>query len=166
MGVVKSQRKSNRFSESTSEFEISGVYLLNTEGIVLSHKDMDSQPDFDLDLFGSMFTAIKIFIEDSLVSKNNLECINYSGFKILVENSQEFFLVLVGTGVITESIKGNMKGLAERIKQEFGETILHWSGDIPEVVAIDRVLDDFTKTFYMQKNKGGNDLQGISSEKG
>ena len=151
MGVVKSQRKRNRLRETTSEFEISGVYLLNTEGIVLSHKDMDSQPDFDVDLFGSMFTAIKIFLEDSLQSENQLECINYSGFKILIENSQDFFLVLIGTGVITDSVKVNMKMLAERIKHDYGSTISHWEGDVSEMTAIDRVLHDFTESFALDK---------------
>jgi len=147
MGVVKNQRKRSRRKEAPGEFEISGVYLLNTEGIILSHKDMDSQPDFDVDIFGSMFTAIKIFIEDSLQSDNQLECINYGGFKILIENSQEFFVVLIGTGVISDSVKGNMKWLVERIKQDYGDAISYWKGDVSEVEAIDGVLDTFIKSF-------------------
>lgn len=150
MGVVKNQRKRSRRWEASDEFEISGVYLLNTEGIILSHKDIDSQPDFDVDIFGSMFTAIKIFIEDSLQTDNRLECINYGGFKILIENSQEFFVVLIGTGVISDSVKGNMKWLVERIKQDYGDAISHWKGDVSEMMAIDRVLDDFTKSFKLQ----------------
>ena len=150
MGVVKNQWKRSRRREAPVEFEISGVYLLNTEGIILSHKDMDSQPDFDVDLFGSMFTAIKIFIEDSLQSSDQLECINYGGFKILIENSEEFFVVLIGTGVISDSVKGNMKWLVERIKLDYGDTISQWKGDVSEMMAIDRVLDDFTKSFKLQ----------------
>jgi hypothetical protein len=150
VGGVKNQWKKSRRKEASDEFEISGVYLLNTEGIILSHKDLDSQPDFDVDLFGSMFTAIKIFIEDSLHTSNQLECINYGGFKILIENSNEFFLVLIGTGTITESVKGNMKWLVERIKQDYGDAISHWKGDVSEMIAIDRVLDDFTRSFAPQ----------------
>jgi hypothetical protein len=149
MGVVKNQRIRSRKREVSDEFEISGVYLLNTEGIILSHKDIDSQPDFDVDIFGSMFTAIKIFIEDSLQSDNQLECINYGGFKILIENSKEFFVVLIGTGMISDSVKGNMKWLVERIKQDYGDAISHWKGDVSEMMAIDRVLDDFTKSFRL-----------------
>jgi hypothetical protein len=149
MGVVKNQRIRSRKREVSDEFEISGVYLLNTEGIILSHKDIDSQPDFDVDIFGSMFTAIKIFIEDSLQSDNQLECINYGGFKILIENSKEFFVVLIGTGMISDSVKGNMKWLVERIKQDYGDAISHWKGDVSEMMAIDRVLDDFTKSFKL-----------------
>lgn len=150
MGVVKSQKKKNMFREAPREFEISGIYLLNTEGIILSHKDMDSQPDFDVDLFGSMFTAIKIFIEDSLQSENQLECINYSGFKVLIENNRDFFLVLIGTGMVTDSVKVNMKMLADRIEHDYGSTISHWEGDVSEMRAIDRVLHDFTKSFNVQ----------------
>jgi hypothetical protein len=150
--VVKSKRKEDGDKEGKDEFEIYGIYLLNTEGIILSHKDTESRPDFDVDIFGSMFTAIKIFIEDSMKSESQLECINFGGFKILIENGEDFFMVLIGTGVVTDSVKSNMRSFMGRIRDEYGEVISHWNGDVSQLMEFDRMLDSYADSFKMLRD--------------
>ncbi len=122
-------------------FEISGLYLLDEGGIVIFHKENTFHPKFDEDMFGSMFTAVKIFIKDSLRSEDGLRFIEHGSLKILVEEGKNFFLVVVGKGDVIEPVKEDMKSVVERINERYGEAISNWSGNVGTFKGIEREFD-------------------------
>ena len=139
--VVKNVLRKKGPTLDLKPFEISGLYLLDKGGIVIFHKDVALHPKFDEDMFGSMFTAVKIFIKDSLHSEEGLRFIEHGSLKILVEEGKEFFLVVVGKGDVLEFVKDGMKSIVERINERFGEVISNWSGNVGIFEGIEREFD-------------------------
>ena len=145
--VVKNALRNKGLTLDLKPFEISGLYLLDKGGVVIFHKDVDLYPEFDSDMFGSMFTAIKIFIKDSLHSEEDLRYIEHGSLKILVEEGEDFFLVVVGKGDVVEPVKEDMERIVETINRRYGEAISHWSGNVKELDGIEREFDSVTKIY-------------------
>lgn len=150
--VVKNALRKKGSIQDLKPFEISGVYLLDDGGVVIFHKDVALHPKIDSDMFGSMFTAIKTFIRDSLHSEEELRFIEHGSLKILVEEGKEFFLVVVGKGNVVEPIKENMKKIVGSINERYGEIISNWGGNAKVFEGIEREFDELIGGF------GGKDL--------
>ncbi len=145
--MVQNPMRKRGSKEVLKPFEISGVYLLNTNGIVIFHKDISFHKEFDADIFGSMLTAIKIYIEGSLRSNSELRDIDYGQFKILIEQGNEFFLVVMGKGDAIEPVREDMGRVIEDINERYGEVIADWSGDVEAFDGIEKEFEILTGAF-------------------
>lgn len=151
--VVKNVLKERLPTKYLRPFEIVGFYLLNSAGVVIFHKDVPISPEFDKDIFGSMFTAVKTFIKDSFHPDGELRNIEHGSFKILIEEGNEFFLVVVGKGDITEPVRENMLRIVSRINDRYGEDIAHWKGDVDAFDGIEREFGVLTKELIKKDRK-------------
>jgi DNA-binding response OmpR family regulator len=112
-------------------FEISEIYLLKDNGIVIYHDDLKRSNINDSDIFGSMFTAIKIFIRDSFnQSDEELKTIEHGRFKILIEEGDDFFLVVIGTGGSISDARDRMRQIINNINKRYGATLKKWNGNM------------------------------------
>lgn len=145
--VVKNVLRKERSTLELKPFKISGLYLLDKGGMVIFHKDVALYPEFDSDMFGSMFTAIKIFIKDSLHSDENLRFIEHGSLKILVEEGKGFFLVVVGKGDVIGPVKKDIGRIVETINRRYGEAISHWSGNEEVFNEIGREFDSLLQIY-------------------
>lgn len=134
-------------STDLKPFEISGVYLLKSDGTEISHRDVPFSTESDADIFGSMFKAVKIYVKDPSHPFGQLRNVEYAGYKILVEEGREFFLVVIGKGDMTEPVKKEMKRIAESINESYGEAISHWGGNVEAFDKIGRKFDMLTRSF-------------------
>lgn len=139
--VVKKALNKNNSIKKISSFEISGIYLLNEAGIILFNKEIGLPSEIDVDLFGSMFTAFKFFINDALHSNDGLRLIEHGNFKIMVEEGEGFFLVIVGKGDTIFSIKQDMKRIVKTINEKYQEEIRNWNGNVKEFDGIEKEFD-------------------------
>ncbi len=139
--IVGNALKKHGHKLEHKDFEISGLYLLNEAGVLIYHNDFGFHPKFDEDMFGSMFTAVKAFIRDSLRSDERLSYIEHGSLKIMVEECEDFFLVVVGQGEVMEPVKRKMKRIASNITKKYGEAIANWSGNLNIFDGIDREFD-------------------------
>ena len=143
--VVKNVLRKNKRIRDHKPFEILGMYLLDEGGVVIFHKDVALHPKYDEDMFGSMFTAIKTFIKDSLHSEEKLRFIEHGSLKILVEEGDGFFLVLVGKGDLIEPVKENMRRTVETLSEMYGEELSNWDGIINELKGVEKELNNLIK---------------------
>jgi len=146
MVVVKNTPKKNVSTEELKPFEISGVYLLNSEGRVISHEVVPFHSELDADIFSSMFQAMKIYVKNPSNSYGQLRNVEYGGYRILVEEGREFFLVVIGKGDVIEPVKKEMKRIVESINEKYGELISHRIGNIETFNKIGREFNMLTRS--------------------
>ena len=123
-------------------FKISRVYLLDSDGIEIVHKDISLHSGSDADIFNSMFQAVKIYIKKPSHPYGQLRNIRYGGYKILVEGGKEFFLVVIGKGDMTDPVREDMKRIVGNLNKRNGEVISQWKGDV-------NALNEIGKEFNM-----------------
>lgn len=145
--VVKNVLRKKRATVDLKPFEILGLYLLDEGGVVIFHKDVALHPKYDEDMFGSMFTAIKTFIKDSLRSEEKLRFIEHGSLKILVEEGDGFYLVLIGKGDVIEPIKENMRRTVEILSEMYEDDISSWNGIIYELKGVEKELNNLIKMY-------------------
>jgi len=141
LGIVKKVLDRRRVLTIPRHFDITGIYLLDKAGILLHHEDVCSSPDFDADIFGSMFTAVKTFITDSFHSDGGLKIIEHGSYKILVEEGYDVFLVVIGKGDRVEEVRHQMKIAIEGVNERFGEVISKWDGNENKLPGLKREFD-------------------------
>lgn len=136
--------KKDREAEERSElFKIHYVLLLDNAGLVMFHKNLD--PNFKLeddDLFGSMFTAIKMFIKDSLHIAGGLKNIDHGDYKILVEDGPNFYMAVIGQGKNIDKIREKMKEIVTNIINDYGIVITDWDGDLGRFDGIEKEFQE------------------------
>ena len=112
-------------------FEPNEIYLLKDDGIVIYHKGIRRPSELDFDIFGSMLTAIKIFIRDSFRQDGGeLRAIELGRFKILVEEGDKFFLVVIGQGDGISNTREKVRDMTQKIHRNYGKMISNWDGTI------------------------------------
>ena len=146
MNVAKHSPRKKALTD-IKPFEISGVYLLKSDGTEISHRDVSLSTELDADIFSAMFQAVKIYVKNPSHSYGQLKSVEYDGYRILVEEGREFFLVVIGKGDIIESVKKEMKRVVESINERYGEAISHRIGNVEAFDKIGREIDMLTRSF-------------------
>jgi len=118
-------------------FEVNHAIILNRAGIVLYHKNLNPGVRVDEDIFGGMFTAIKMFVHESLRVDGGLKNIEQGDYNILIEEGQNFYLAIIGVGKDLTFIREKMKRTVKRINKHFDVIISNWRGDHTEFDGMD-----------------------------
>jgi hypothetical protein len=145
--MVHAPLRKEASTEDLKPFEISGVYILDSNGVVISQNEVPSLTESDAEIFTPMFTAVKIFIKDSSHPFMGLKNVQYGGYKILIEEGKEFFLVVIGKGDYINPIREDMKRTVEGLNERYAEDITNQEGNSEVLLKIRRELDVFTKSF-------------------
>lgn len=145
--MVHAPPRKKASTEDLEPYEILGVYLLNSDGKIVSQKEVPYRSKYDTDIFTPMFTAVKIFIKDSSHPFMGLRNVQYGGYKILVEEGKEFFLVVIGKGDYINPIREDMKRTVERLNDRYSEAITNQEENGEVLIEIRRELDVLTKSF-------------------
>ena len=119
-------------------FKVRYVLLLDSAGIVMFHKNYDPDIKMDGDLFGSMFSVIKRFINDTLHVGGGLKNIEHGEYKILVEDGPNFFIAIIGKGEDITTFREKMKRLVNEINTEYGKIISEWNGDLDQIKSVEK----------------------------
>jgi CheY-like chemotaxis protein len=132
-------------SSRPEPFEPAEIYLLKNDGMVLYHHALATLSGMDSDLFGSMFTAIKMFIRDSFhQNQEELKTIEHGRFKILIEEGSNFFIVVIGQGEEIKPMRETMKSIVRNVNSNFGDMIANWVGFNEELQGIEEEFRVFT----------------------
>jgi hypothetical protein len=86
-----------------------------------------------------------------LQSNSELRDIDYGQFKILIEEGNEFFLVVVGKGDAVEPVRVRMSEIVDSISGKYGEVISHWSGDIEEFEGVEEEFEGLQRLFRQKR---------------
>lgn len=123
-------------------FRVNHALLLNDAGLVIYHKNLNPRLKIDEDIFGGMFTAIKMFVGDSLSIKGGLKNIEHGDYNILIEEGWSFYLAVIGDGENVKSIRERMKKIVNNVNYSYNHIIVNWKGDMDKLAHIGREFDE------------------------
>ncbi len=129
-------------------FQIQAIFLIhNLSGLVMidiQQSDLDSLTDpIDADMLAGMLTAIRSFANECMTresSNSELDAINYSGFKILLEVAGYCYLAVMIQGEPNLAFVNKIRNVFEKIIQIHGDRLKQFDGDpsiIPAKVEIE-----------------------------
>jgi hypothetical protein len=85
-----------------------------------------------------MLTAIKDFVGDSFKEEEEEEAgtlqeLKHGELWILVEYGEKIYLALVSRGRVPESVRIRMRGIINRIEEDYFAVLVDWDGDEEKV---------------------------------
>ncbi|PZV13812.1 MAG: hypothetical protein DCF20_14155 [Pseudanabaena sp.] len=131
------------FKESVS-FDVQAIFLIhNLSGLVMidiQRSDLDALADpIDSDMLAGMLTAIRSFANECMSrseSTTELDAINYSGSKILLEVAGYCYLAVIIRGEPSLRFVNKIRDVFGRIVQFHGDRIKEFDGD-PGMIPIE-----------------------------
>jgi len=134
--------------KESTPFEVQAVFLIhNLSGLVMidiQQSDLDELVDpIDSDMLAGMLTAIRSFANECMSrasSNTELDAINYSGSKILLEVAGYCYLAVIIRGEPDRALVTKIRDVFARLVQIHGDHFKQFDGDpsvIPSEVAID-----------------------------
>ncbi len=147
------------FRESVP-FEIQAIFLIhNLSGLVMidiQKSDLDSLADpIDSDMLAGMLTAIRSFASECMSRSENtteLDAINYSGSKILLEVAGYCYLAVIIRGEPDSAFVNKIRDVFGRIVQVYGDRFKEFDGD-PNMVPMEAEIELKTLMEFEQAKK-------------
>ncbi len=139
-GAVENAITKKRSLTKFDTFTTTYVMLLKEGGLVMYKKTVREDLNLDDDTFGGMFTAVKMFISDSLSVEGNLKNIKKGDHNILIEEGIGFYLIVIGKGEDVEPAISKMKEIVNRLSTDFGDIISNWAGDEIEIEGLNELM--------------------------
>ena len=135
------------FKESVP-FEIQAILLIhNLSGLVMidiQKSDLDSLADpIDSDMLAGMLTAIRSFASECMSRSENtteLDAINYSGSKILLEVAGYCYLAVIIRGEPDAALVTKIRDVFGRLVQLYGDRFKEFDGD-PSIIPMEAELE-------------------------
>lgn len=121
-GLIKIIKKAEEIKgeREKKEFQIYDIFIIKSSGLILFHNTYNISLSIidtmiDRDILPAMLTIIKEIIQKAFVLKNGeLNTLEYGGYKILIEEDKEIFIVIIGKGE-NEKIRKEMKNVISDI---------------------------------------------------
>ena len=125
-------------------FEIQAIFLIhNLSGLVIidiQKSDLDSLVEpIDSDMLAGMLTAIRSFANECISrseSTTELDAINYSGSKILLEVAGYCYLAVIIQGEPDAALVNKIRDVFGRVVQVYGDRFKAFDGD-PSIIPIE-----------------------------
>ncbi|GBO56814.1 hypothetical protein APA_5149 [Pseudanabaena sp. lw0831] len=141
-------------------FEIQAIFLIhNLSGLVMidiQKSDLDSLTDpIDSDMLAGMLTAIRSFANECMSraeSTTELDAINYSGSKILLEVAGYCYLAVIIRGEPDAALVTKIRDVFGRIVQVYGDGFKEFDGD-PSTVPMEAEIELKTLMEFEQAKK-------------
>ena len=155
MGLYNTGSKSAEFTQLVNALQeklihpgkagrIHNLFLLTKSGIVIGKLTTNKVDNTDADIMGSMFTAIKDFMEDA-VSQNtesSLEAIHFGAIHIKFGSAAFTDLAIVYTGTFKQDAENAITDAVIAFELENMAVLENWDGDMAKVSGADRCLEE------------------------
>ena len=120
---------------------VEDVFLIHSDGRLLSHQSRKFREEIDEDIFSGMLTVVQDFIKDSYKrSRTSLKRIQFGDSTILIERSPHAFLATVLIGQEPKLLPLYMVQILEEIEERYGGTLEKWTGLMNQIQGIDDVI--------------------------
>ena len=134
--------------KESTPFDIQAIFLIhNLSGLVMvdiQQSDLDELVDpIDSDMLAGMLTAIRSFANECMSrasSNTELDAINYSGSKILLEVAGYCYLAVIIRGEPDRALVNKIRDVFARLVQIYGDRFKEFDGD-PSVIPTEVTID-------------------------
>lgn len=152
--VVEDALRKAESAKEMESFRASQVYLLSDGGTLIFYRNISEPTRFDSDVFGSMLTAVRMFIDDSFNRiGENAKGFEHGDSRILIEEGNGFFLVVVGEGQNGSFTREGMRRAIKGIERRYGNVLSSWTGDIQAFAGIEKELAGLLEEEDLSKGK-------------
>jgi predicted ATPase len=143
--------------------KVEAVYLLTHGGLTVK-EIVRRETKLDSDIFSGMLTIVGNFVKDSLSmltgkeKEGRLNTLGYENYRILIESRGNLNLVVILTGKENEFLINDMKRILEKVDRQYGDLLVHWSGEYRGLDGIDHILESlissgkYGDTDYIRKD--------------
>ncbi|NLE46290.1 MAG: SH3 domain-containing protein [Chloroflexi bacterium] len=124
-------------------FDVEEVFLIHREsGLLLWHVSSSSNVSPDTDLISGMLTAIRDFARDAFGQgeEGQLDEIQYSDLRILIEPARHAYLAVVVAGVEPPGFRAEMRERIIAIEHAYEEYLRAYDGDQTPLVSVEESL--------------------------
>jgi len=128
--------------ERQGTYLVEDVFLIHTDGRLVSHASRKFREEIDEDIFSGMLTVVQDFVKDSFRSRTKvgLKRLDFGDSKILIERSPHTYLATVLIGEEPALLPLYMIEVLREVEGKFGETLEKWSGMLHELSGVDELI--------------------------
>ena len=147
IAAVENVLRRTECEKDSEHFRISRVSVLLDGGILIFHKDLSKSPQIDADVFGGMLATVRMFINDTFLKHGNeVKSLMHGSSRILIEEGDGFFLVVVGEGKDTAFVRSAMRRCIKRMERRYGDAASAKPGKSDDHKEIEAELVDLLET--------------------
>ncbi|MEM2899196.1 MAG: hypothetical protein QXT63_00235, partial [Thermoplasmata archaeon] len=116
-------------------FVVDDVFLIHSDGRLITHQTRRLRPDVDADIIAGMFVAIQDFIKKSFMqdSEFRLGKLEFGEQKISIDRGENIFVAVSYSGEDSGELSERMKESLQAIERLYGKKLKDWDGDLIDI---------------------------------
>jgi tetratricopeptide (TPR) repeat protein len=136
-----------RTRSAEQSFAINDIFIVLKDGRLLAHVSKTPGQTMDEVLLSGMFTAVKMFIQESFkyTSGEELGRMEMGSIKILLEQWRTIFSAVVITGSEPFTLRKDVRRMLVHIYDRYHSVLDNWNGDMEKVAGMAEAATDLLK---------------------
>jgi len=141
--------------ESPGTYLVEDVFLVHSDGRLISHQTRKMREGIDEDIFSGMLTVVQDFVKDSFKQKTSvgLKRLEFGESKILLEKSEHTYVACVIVGEEPKLLPLYIVEVLRQIEERYGKSLEGWSGMMQELEGISEYV---AKLIFVTDQKGAS----------
>ncbi len=136
------QEKETLKVQPEGTYLVEDVFLIHSDGRLISHYSRKFREEIDEDIFSGMLTVVQDFIKDSFRSRSHLgiKRLDFGDSKILIERSPHTFLAAVILGKEPQLMPLYILQILKEIEDRYGTVLEKWTGLLHQLEGVDDII--------------------------
>ncbi len=127
--------------EPEGTYLVEDVFLIHTDGRLISHHSRKFREEIDEDIFSGMLTVVRDFVKDSFKrARKGLDRLGFGDEKVLIERSEHTYLATVLVGEEPHLLPLYMAQILQEVEAKYGTTLEKWTGLLHQLEGIDDMI--------------------------
>ncbi len=128
--------------EAEGTYLVEDVFLIHSDGRLISHHSRKFREEIDEDIFSGMLTVVQDFIKDSFKTRTHLgiKRLDFGDSKILIERSPHTFLATVVFGHEPQLLPLYLLQILKEVEDKYGPTLEKWTGLLNQLEGVDDLI--------------------------
>src|SRR5207247_499706 len=140
--------------EPEATYLVEDVFLIHSDGRLISHHSRKFREEIDEDIFSGMLTVVQDFVKDSFKSRTRvgMKRLDFGDSKILIERSPHTFLAVVVVGQEPKLLPLYMLQVLKEVEDRYGTVLEKWTGLLHQLEGVD---ESIKKLLFVAKDQSG-----------
>ncbi|HYM40589.1 MAG TPA: DUF5915 domain-containing protein, partial [Thermoplasmata archaeon] len=127
--------------EPEGTYLVEDVFLIHSDGRLISHHSRKFREEIDEDIFSGMLTVVRDFVKDSFKrARKGLDRLGFGDEKVLIERSDHTYLATVVVGEEPRLLPLYMAQILQEVETKYGTVLDKWTGLLHQLDGIDDVI--------------------------
>ena len=137
----------SRTKMAEQSFKINDIFIVLKDGRLLAHVSRTPGQTLDEVMVSGMFTAVKLFIQESFkyASGEELGRMEMGSIKILIDQWRTIFSAVVITGTEPFTLRKDIRRMLVHIYDRYHPVLEGWNGDMEKVAGMAEAAADLLK---------------------